>query len=80
MPDFLDPVKLIGYFGPWALVGLLVVVLFATKAMTSDLGMKDPFAWGRALAFLMGAIFSALVGRIATSRPCGLSNFAAASR
>ncbi|MBI2922155.1 MAG: sodium-translocating pyrophosphatase [Planctomycetes bacterium] len=44
------------------LIGLLVVVLFATKAMTSHLGMKDPFAWGRALAFLMGAIFSGLVG------------------
>ncbi len=44
------------------LIAVLVVVLFATKAMTSDLGMKDPFAWGRALAFLMGAIFSALVG------------------
>ena len=27
MPDFLDPIKLIGYFGAWALVGLLVVDL-----------------------------------------------------
>jgi membrane-associated protein len=26
MPDFLDPIKLIGYFGTWALVGLLVVI------------------------------------------------------
>ena len=26
MPDFLDPIKLLGYFGAWALVGLLVVV------------------------------------------------------
>src|SRR6476659_3193688 len=26
MPDFLDPIKLIGYFGAWALVGLLVVI------------------------------------------------------
>ncbi|HYO04033.1 MAG TPA: DedA family protein, partial [Mycobacterium sp.] len=23
MPDFLDPLTLIGYFGTWALVGLL---------------------------------------------------------
>ncbi|KAF0244176.1 MAG: K(+)-stimulated pyrophosphate-energized sodium [Planctomycetota bacterium] len=44
------------------LIGVLVVVLFATKAMTSKLGMSDPFAWGRALAFLMGAIFSGTVG------------------
>ena len=26
MPDFLDPIKLIAYFGTWALVGLLVVI------------------------------------------------------
>ncbi len=44
------------------LVGVLVIVLFATKAMTSDLGVHDPFAWGRAGAFLVGALFSALVG------------------
>ncbi|MEK7467635.1 MAG: sodium-translocating pyrophosphatase [Planctomycetota bacterium] len=44
------------------LIGVLVIVLFATKAMTSKLGMSDPFAWGRALAFLMGAIFSGTVG------------------
>ena len=24
MPDFLDPIKLIESFGPWALIGLLV--------------------------------------------------------
>jgi K(+)-stimulated pyrophosphate-energized sodium pump len=44
------------------LIAVLVVVLFATKAMTSKEGMADPFAWGRALAFLMGAVFSAVVG------------------
>ena len=26
MPDFLDPMKLLGYFGTWALVGMLVVI------------------------------------------------------
>ena len=26
MPDFLDPMTLLGYFGAWALVGLLVVI------------------------------------------------------
>ena len=53
------------------LIALLVIVLFLTKAMTSPLGMSDPFAWGRAVAFLMGAIFSATVGfvgmRLATT-------------
>jgi K(+)-stimulated pyrophosphate-energized sodium pump len=45
-----------------ALILVLVVVLFITKAMSSPYGMKDPFAIGRAGAFLMGAIFSATVG------------------
>jgi len=53
------------------LVLVLVVVLFLSKALTSRLGMSDPFAWGRAAAFLMGAVFSATVGfvgmRLATS-------------
>ncbi|HND53528.1 MAG TPA: sodium-translocating pyrophosphatase, partial [Pirellulaceae bacterium] len=53
------------------LIGVLVVVLFATKAASSPLGMGDPFAWGRAGAFLMGAVFSAAVGfvgmRLATT-------------
>ncbi len=53
------------------LIAVLVVVLFASKAATSPLGVHDPFAWGRAGAFLMGAIFSGLVGfvgmRLATT-------------
>lgn len=53
------------------LIVILVVFLFLSKAMTSPLGMADPFALGRAGAFLMGAIFSALVGfvgmRLATA-------------
>jgi K(+)-stimulated pyrophosphate-energized sodium pump len=44
------------------LVGILVVALFCTKALSSDLGVHDPFAWGRAGAFLVGALFSATVG------------------
>ena len=43
-------------------IGVLVVVLYVTKAMTSELGFSDPFAMGRAGAFLMGAIFSGTVG------------------
>ena len=44
------------------LIAVLVIVLFVTKAMSSAQGMSDPFALGRAGAFLMGAIFSATVG------------------
>ncbi len=53
------------------LIVVLVFVLFFSKALTSPLGVEDPFAWGRAGAFLMGAIFSGLVGfvgmRLATT-------------
>ncbi|MBX3443641.1 MAG: sodium-translocating pyrophosphatase [Planctomyces sp.] len=53
------------------MIVVLVAVLFATKAMTSELGWSDPFALGRAMAFLMGAVFSATVGfvgmRLATT-------------
>ncbi|MBF0500717.1 MAG: sodium-translocating pyrophosphatase [Candidatus Riflebacteria bacterium] len=44
------------------LIILLVILLFLTKAMTSELGFYDPFAWGRAGSFLLGAIFSGTVG------------------
>ena len=44
------------------LIGFLVIGLFLTKAASSDLGIHDPFAWGRAGAFLVGALFSATVG------------------
>ncbi|HYG75087.1 MAG TPA: sodium-translocating pyrophosphatase [Planctomycetota bacterium] len=53
------------------LILVLVVILFVTKAWTSPDGFSDPFAWGRAGAFLMGAIFSGTVGfvgmRLATT-------------
>ena len=53
------------------LIAILVVVLYVTKAMTSEKGFSDPFAIGRALAFLMGALFSGTVGfvgmRLATT-------------
>ncbi len=53
------------------LILVLVAVLFETKAAASPLGRNDPFAWGRAGAFLMGALFSAIVGfvgmRLATT-------------
>ena len=53
------------------LIVILFVVLFASKALVSPLGWSDPFAFGRAGAFLMGALFSGLVGfvgmRLATA-------------
>jgi K(+)-stimulated pyrophosphate-energized sodium pump len=53
------------------MIAVLVVILFVSKAMSSDLKWADPFAWGRAGAFLIGAIFSATVGfvgmRLATT-------------
>ena len=46
------------------LIVILFVILLVTKAMSSEEGFSDPFAWGRAGAFLMGAIFSGTVGFI----------------
>src|SRR5258708_5062539 len=56
-------------------VAMLIVVLFfvllVTKAINSKDGFSDPFAWGRAGAFLVGALFSGTVGfvgmRLATT-------------
>ena len=47
MPDFLDPVKLIGYFGAWALMGLLVVVFIES-------GVLFPVLPGDTLLFVGG--------------------------
>ncbi|MCE9590583.1 MAG: sodium-translocating pyrophosphatase [Planctomycetes bacterium] len=52
------------------LIAILIVVLYATKAM-QDGNWSSPFALGRAGAFLVGAVFSGLVGfvgmRLATT-------------
>src|SRR3954467_7022727 len=49
MPDFLDPIKLIGYFGTWALVGLLVVVFIES-------GVLFPVLPGDTLLFVAGML------------------------
>jgi membrane-associated protein len=49
MPDFLDPMKLIGYFGTWALLGLLVVVLIES-------GVLFPVLPGDTLLFVAGML------------------------
>src|SRR6201991_4745275 len=49
MPDFLDPIKLIGYFGTWALVGLLVVIFVES-------GVLSPVLPGDTLLFVAGML------------------------
>ncbi len=49
MPDFLDPLTLIGYFGTWALVGLLVVIFVES-------GVLFPVLPGDTLLFVAGML------------------------
>ena len=49
MPDFLDPMKLLGYFGTWALVGLLVVIFVES-------GVLFPILPGDSLLFVAGML------------------------
>src|SRR6476469_10280984 len=49
MPDFLDPIKLIGYFGAWALVGLLLVIFVES-------GVLFPVLPGDTLLFVAGML------------------------
>ncbi len=49
MPDFLDPLKLIGQFGTWALVGILVVVFIES-------GVLFPVLPGDTLLFVAGML------------------------
>jgi membrane-associated protein len=49
MPDFLDPIKLIGYFGTWAMVGLLVVIFIES-------GVLFPVLPGDTLLFVAGML------------------------
>jgi membrane-associated protein len=49
MPDFLDPMTLLGYFGAWALVGLLVVIFVES-------GVLFPILPGDTLLFVAGML------------------------
>jgi membrane-associated protein len=49
MPDFLDPINLIGYFGTWALLGLLLVVFIES-------GVLFPVLPGDSLLFVAGML------------------------
>ena len=45
MPDFMDPINLLSYFGTWALIGLLVVVFVES-------GVLFPILPGDSLLFV----------------------------
>ena len=49
MPDFLDPINLLSYFGTWALIGLLVVVFVES-------GVLFPILPGDSLLFVSGML------------------------
>jgi len=49
MPSFMDPIHLLGYFGTWALVGLLVVIFVES-------GVLFPVLPGDSLLFVAGML------------------------
>jgi membrane-associated protein len=49
LPDYMDPLNLIGYFGAWALVGILVVVFVES-------GVLFPILPGDSLLFVAGML------------------------
>ena len=49
LPGFLDPITLLGYFGTWALVGLLLVILIES-------GVLFPVLPGDSLLFVAGLV------------------------
>ncbi len=49
MPDFLDPINLLGYFGAWALIGLLFVIFVES-------GVLFPVLPGDTLLFVAGML------------------------
>jgi membrane-associated protein len=49
MPDFMDPIKLIAYFGTWALLGVLVIIFVES-------GVLFPILPGDSLLFVAGML------------------------
>ena len=61
MPGFLDPMTLIGYFGTWALVGLLVVIFIES-------GVLFPVLPGDSLLFVAGLFAAKLAAGTADDK------------
>ena len=64
MPDFMDPLTLLSYFGTWALIGLLVVVFVES-------GVLFPILPGDSLLFVAGMLAAGIAaeseqGNVAT--------------
>ena len=64
MPDFMDPINLLSYFGTWALIGLLVVVFVES-------GVLFPILPGDSLLFVAGMLAAGIAaeseqGNVAT--------------
>lgn len=64
MPDFLDPINLLSYFGTWALIGLLVVVFVES-------GVLFPVLPGDSLLFVAGMLAA---GTAAASKEGNVAN------
>lgn len=58
MPDFMDPINLLSYFGGWALVGLLVVVFVES-------GVLFPILPGDSLLFVAGMLAAGIAAESA---------------
>ena len=66
MPDFLDPINLLSFFGTWALIGLLVVVFVES-------GVLFPILPGDSLLFVAGMLAAgtaAAAGGVAAAGGC----------
>jgi membrane-associated protein len=58
LPGFMDPVTLLGYFGTWALVGLLLVILVES-------GVLFPVLPGDSLLFVAGMVVAGSSAEVA---------------
>jgi membrane-associated protein len=62
MPDFLDSINLIGYFGTWALLGLLLVIFIES-------GVLFPVLPGDSLLFVAGMLAAGTAAAAADGTP-----------
>ena len=65
MPSFLDPLTLLGYFGTWALVGLLVVIFIES-------GVLFPVLPGDTLLFVAGMLAAGTAAQAKRCKPTSI--------